>query len=58
MDVEKMERARKEEEDLRRLAEKKKVEIEEDWRPRAESDGEGSSSKRLKVNVLWCYNHY
>ena len=35
-DVEETERAWKEEEGLRKLAEKKKAEIEEDWRQRAE----------------------
>ena len=35
-EVEESERVRKEEEDMQRLAEKKKAEIEEDWRQRAE----------------------
>ena len=98
-EVEEAERLRKEVEDLRKVEEKKKAEIEEDrrrreqlrkveeereWREleqwrrekgkgraeeempeaglsqsrkrRAESDGERLSSKRLKVNVPWCYN--
>jgi len=37
-DVEEVERVWKEEEDLWKLAEKKKVEIEEDWRQRAEQE--------------------